>query len=99
MRIYCALILLLLGACQKSEGLSYDNNDLELLTAYRAKELCSCLFVMDQSESYCTAWTVAAPNLATFRIDRNKKRVETVAGIMWSAAAYYEGERTGCIIE
>ena len=30
----------------------YSHNDLRMLTAYRAKEVCSCLFVQQQTEDY-----------------------------------------------
>jgi hypothetical protein len=93
------LALLFLISCGKVSGLTYDNNDLELLTAYRAKEVCSCIFVMKQSEEFCAAWTIASPNLATFHIDRAQKRVEAVAAIMWNAAAHWDSDRAGCILE
>ena len=38
----------------------YDNNDLQLATGYGAKEMCSCLFVMEMPFDYCTAWTKAS---------------------------------------
>lgn len=91
-------VLVLFVACT-SDRLSYEDNDLELVTTYRAKELCSCLFVMGQSEDYCTKWTVADPDIATFRIDWKKKRVDTTAMIMWNASAHYVSERFGCIID
>lgn len=77
----------------------YEENDLELLTSYRAKELCSCLFVMEQTEDYCVAFTVASPNLASFRIDREEKSVETSALLDWGASAHYVDARRGCVID
>lgn len=91
-------LLAALSACA-SDGLSYEDNDLELVTAYRAKELCSCLFVMRQSEAYCSQWTVANPNIAKFSIDWKRQRVETSAVIMWNASARYVSDRFGCILE
>lgn len=93
-----ALLFALLASCMGT-GLSYDNNDLELVTAYRAKEMCSCLFVMGQTEDYCAEWTVADPNVAKFTIDRAKKRVTTTAIIMWNASAHWESERFGCVLD
>src|SRR4051812_7732505 len=78
----------------------YANNDLQLLTAYRAKELCSCLFVMNLPESYCGPWTVASPNIATYQIDRDNHAVTTEALLMWGARAHLEAEpRFGCILD
>lgn len=88
------LLLLVLGGCER-----YQDNDLELLTAYRAKELCSCLFVMEQTEDYCRAYTVAAPNLATFKIDREAKEVSTSAVLLWGQRARWISAHDGCRLE
>ena len=86
----------LLSGC--SAG-SYDNHDLELLTRYRAKDLCSCRFVMKRDAEYCIAWTVAAPDLATVHIDEEAKAVETSALFFWSGRARWVSERQGCVLE
>ena len=52
----------------------YSHNDLRMLTAYRAKEVCSCLFVQKQTEAYCQAYTVAFPNLASYSVDFETSR-------------------------
>ncbi|MFO0726988.1 MAG: amidase [Myxococcota bacterium] len=88
------VLLLLLAGCDR-----YQDNDLELLTAYRAKELCSCLFVMGQTEDYCRAYTVAAPNLARFEIDRAGKTVRASAVLMWNARARWVSSREGCRLD
>ncbi|MBI2373620.1 MAG: hypothetical protein HYV07_06440 [Deltaproteobacteria bacterium] len=88
-------LLLAAGSC----GDRYRENDLELVTAYRAKELCSCLFVMEQTEDFCVSWTAADPNVAKYAIDRNEKTVETSALLMWSAKARWVDERSGCVLE
>ena len=88
-------LLFLMGCSQ-----GYDNNDLELLTQYRARELCSCLFVEQQTEAYCVAYTVAAPNLATFQIDYARKAVQSEALFMWGARAHLDdNERFGCVLD
>jgi hypothetical protein len=84
-----------LGACA-SEG--YDNNDAELAVRQKAKEMCSCLFVMELSEPQCAAWTRVSPNVAKAKIDWNAKRVDSIALGFWSASAHYE-ERTGCVLD
>jgi hypothetical protein len=91
----CALAL----SCGESETRVYSNNDLQLLTAYGAKEMCSCLFVMQQTDELCAAWTVASPNVKTVSIDRAAKRVETQAGLYWGARAHLVNDRDGCVIE
>ncbi len=87
------------GCGGSGEQRVYDNNDLQLLTSYAAKELCSCAFVMGQSDDFCARWTKAAPDLKTYRINRNQRTVETQAVLFWSAKARYTGKRHGCVLE
>lgn len=42
-----------LSACERGGRRVYDNNDLELVTAYTAKDACTCLFVMEREEAFC----------------------------------------------
>ncbi len=58
-----ALLLVVPTGCGRRNGPPYANNDLQLLTAYAAKEICSCVFVMGQSEEFCGRFTRANPNL------------------------------------
>lgn len=85
-------------SCGPAAG-EYDNNDLELVTAYTAKELCSCLFVQEQTEEYCRAWTQASPAIARPRIDFAQKRVTTSALILWGASARFVDGQIGCQLE
>lgn len=89
----------LLTACAPSPDREYDNNDLELVTRYAAKELCSCLFVMQRDQGYCGEWTRASPNLRTYRVDWANRRVETQAVLYWGASARYVSARRGCVLE
>jgi hypothetical protein len=77
----------LLAGCSQGPDRLYEKNDLQLLTRYAAKELCSCLFVMERDEIYCREWTRQAPNLRTYRIDWSEKRVETQAVLDFGARA------------
>ncbi len=77
----------------------YDNSDLRLATAYTAKEVCSCLFVLEQDEAFCRAWTRASPNVARFRVDREARTVESAALLLWGGRARFVDARTGCVLE
>ena len=88
-------IVLLFGCVQ--EG--YSNHDLELLTSYRAKDMCSCVFVQEREEDYCREWTKASPNLATMSVDMDTKRVSTEAMQYWSATARFVNDEQGCVLE
>src|SRR5262245_13533737 len=92
--------LLLLCGCGTDGGLrEYRNNDLQLLTAYAAKEICSCVFVMGQTDEFCARWAKASPDLKTFTIDRGGKTVEAQAVIYFGARARYVNARRGCMLE
>lgn len=99
-----ALVLgwaLALAACtgEAPRGRPYDNNDLQLITAYTAKELCSCLFVLEQPEDFCRAWTRASPAVASYRVDLPGRAVEASAVLLWGARARFVDEKTGCVLE
>ena len=98
--IYFALLLMsAISSCGGGDKRTYAYNDLQLLTRYAAKELCSCIFVMGRDEEYCSRWTRASPNLKTFHIDRDHKRVQTEAVLFWGARAHFVSPRTGCVLE
>jgi hypothetical protein len=97
-----ALIGLLLAAACADPGAdprTYDNSDLELAPSYAAKETCSCVFVMGMSDDYCLAWTKASPAVAVVSIDRDARRVDASALLLWSAGAHYDSDLYGCIEE
>lgn len=78
---------------------TYEEHDLELLTRYRAKDLCSCLFVMEQTKDFCSRYTRQPPNLATYTIDWDRKRVKTQAMMYWGATARFVDAQFGCVLE
>jgi hypothetical protein len=88
-------MLIWIGCAQ--EG--YRNHDLELLTSYRAKDMCSCVFVQERDEDYCRDWTVASPNLATLSVNVETQSVSTEALQYWSATAVYMGTEVGCVLQ
>ncbi|MEM7020692.1 MAG: amidase [Pseudomonadota bacterium] len=69
-------------------------------SAFRAKEICSCLFVEKQREAVCEKYP---PGLVTslsdgHLIDRENRRV-TSTGLGRHSTAYFVSERYGCILE
>lgn len=77
----------------------YDNSDLELITSFTAKEMCSCLFVMEKDEAYCRVWTKQAPAVASAHIDFEAKTVASGAVGFWDARARFVDDRRGCVLE
>ena len=85
-------------ACSPSDGVQrpYDNNDLQLVTSYTAKDFCTCVFVMQMSEDYCRRWTAASPAVATVHVDYKDKSVSTAAVLLWGGKARFLNDRDGC---
>ncbi len=84
---------LLLGGCDAG----YDNNDIELAVVYRAKSVCSCLWVMERDLDHCMAWTKASPNVAEIDVDYDERVVTAHALLMWQSRARWVDERYGCV--
>ncbi len=94
------LLALALAACGGGvQGRRYERSDLRLAVAYTAKEACSCLFVLEQPEDFCRAWTRASPNVARFRVDRDARTVESSALLLWGARARFVDAHAGCVLE
>ncbi|HEX8820352.1 MAG TPA: hypothetical protein VF794_10535 [Archangium sp.] len=88
-------------SCERGDTVRrpYDNNDLQLVTSYTAKDFCSCVFVMEMSEDYCRRWTAASPAVATVRVDYQEHTVQTAAALLWGEKARFVNAREGCVLE
>lgn len=95
------LAAFVLPACGGSDDGThlYGRNDLQLITAFTAKELCSCLFVAGHTEDDCRAYAKQAPPVASAQIDLEGKAVTSSALMLWSARAHWVDEKTGCVLE
>jgi hypothetical protein len=88
-------------SCERGDTVQrpYDNNDLQLVTAYTAKDFCSCVFVMEMSEDYCRRWTKSSVDVATLRVDYQERTVQTAAVLLWGEKARFVSAREGCVLE
>lgn len=99
-RLFKGLVLAALSSCGAPSGERfYSYNDLRLITGYTAREACSCLWVMEQTEDYCRNWVKNNPPLARFTIDAQSKIVTSSAAILWSATARYVDDSSGCVLD
>jgi hypothetical protein len=98
-----ALVLLSLAAfsCANDTGSprTYANSDLELAVGNAARMGCSCLFVMEMSESYCRAWVKASPDVAKVTFDVANKKATGSSFISFAATARFVDDKRGCILE
>ena len=95
----CALLLLAGCASRETERQTYDNNDLELVMGNAARMSCTCLFVMQMPTDFCQAWVKASPSVASFKVDFEKKRVESTGLLNFGARARFVDQRRGCLLE
>lgn len=85
-----------LGAIPGLRG-PYANSTPALAAAYRAKDGCTCLFVLRRSAADCRAWTEASPDVASFEPEADAVRSRAL--LFWSARARHLGPRDGCRLE
>ena len=67
----------------------------DIISAYTAKEYCSCRYVMNNDAGYCHSYVTQWLPTSRFVDDATHKRV-TVSGMGRSNSAAWLGERQGC---
>jgi hypothetical protein len=78
---------------------------LSLGTGYRAKEVCSCLFVLERSQENCDIWTRDIALNAAFSIDAQRKTVSSSypwlgsSLPLFTSVALFQDERRGCLLK
>ena len=70
----------------------------DIISAYTAKEYCSCRYVMNNSVEYCQGYVKQYLPASGFVDDAANKRV-TVGGMGRSNSAVWVGERQGCRLQ
>ena len=78
---------------------AYPGGLLPLASGFAAKEACSCVFVAGRSEEECAAWVKVSPAVASFRVDRERKRVVAHALGTSGASATFVDEAHGCVLD
>ncbi|MFT6070271.1 MAG: hypothetical protein ACJAT2_001734 [Bacteriovoracaceae bacterium] len=88
MKIIGLIFLLFLSGCKFPKAVS----------AFYAKEVCSCLFVVGQEKEYCHEYGKQIIPIWTKEIDLKEKTVKSY-GLWESTKARFISRRAGCIIE
>jgi hypothetical protein len=70
----------------------------DIISAYTAKEYCSCRYVMNNPAAYCQGYVKQYLPTSGFVDDAASKRV-TVGGLGRSNSAAWVGERQGCRLQ
>jgi hypothetical protein len=70
----------------------------DIISAYTAKEYCSCRYVMNNDAGYCRGYVKQWLAFSDFIDDASTKRI-TVSGMGRSNSAVWAGERQGCRLQ
>ena len=98
-RLFLASLALAALGCGGSGGREFSRNDLQLVTAHYARDLCTCRFVMEMDEAFCNAWVKASPSVSRSSVDTATKTTEASAFLLWSAHARFVSDKFGCVLE
>ena len=98
-RIFLFLFFFL-GYGSFADGPVVDLFDLpHVVAGYYTKELCSCVFVVGQSESFCKEQVRDdSVILSGLKIDTTNKTVSALY-IYSLRTSHYRGEKYGCVLE
>ncbi|MCR9206246.1 MAG: hypothetical protein NXH75_16810 [Halobacteriovoraceae bacterium] len=77
--------------------LSCDVPFFKVVSSSFAKEFCSCLFVVKQTETYCKAYAKQIVPVSKFSINQETKSVEAW-GLGYSTQVSFLGDKEGCQI-
>lgn len=93
------LVLVAFGAFSGARDARADGpaTVFQLLTGYAAKEGCSCVFVVGQTDSYCTAFAQAAGLTTTVTIDHTAQTLSASAAGTTRTARVVKGG--GCQLD
>ncbi len=78
---------------------------LSLGTGYRAKEFCTCIFVLERSEENCNEWTKDISLNAAYAVDQTQKTVTSSyqwlssALPLFTSVARFQDEKRGCLLQ
>ena len=70
----------------------------QIISAFYAKEYCSCYFVSGNEEKYCHDFARQWVPISDFQLDTSAKSVQ-VSGLGVTTKAQYLGQRFGCQLQ
>lgn len=95
-------ILFSIVAFANSPRSSMHSSLVDLASASKAKQMCSCLFVMNQTEKFCDRYSIPDKYLDwidSTEINNDKKMVTATVGFFWQSTAKYVGDKKGCQLQ
>lgn len=96
-----AAVFIIAAACATLLGAerarARDANQFQVLTAFSAKEACSCAFLVGQTDDYCTAFGQIGEFAVDVSVDRSAKTVKSTFAGTARTARFTEG--AGCLTD
>jgi hypothetical protein len=92
--VACAALLTFAMVVSSDRARAKEANTFQVLTGFSSKETCSCVFVVEQTDEYCTAFGQAEGYDVRITIDRSAKTVTSAFGTATRTARMKDGE--GC---
>lgn len=89
------IVLTLLFLSQMSFA-KYKGSSASFATAFAAKEMCSCLFVVGQTKKYCKQYIKNKVFNPPVSVNNKQKKVSSSILGLWRRKAKYMGPKTGC---
>jgi hypothetical protein len=69
-----------------------------IISAFYAKEYCSCYFVVGRDEKTCENYARQYVPISDFKLDKDSKKI-IVSGLGITTVSRYVDQRNGCVIE
>ncbi len=94
---WISILLAALLGCSKAEP--YRTGKLSMLSAFSAKEMCTCLFVVERSETFCREYVKQWPPVTWVSVNHGAKTVSARALLFYASRARWVSRDYGCILE
>lgn len=81
---------------------NFHSSLISLASANKAKQMCSCLFVMQQGHPFCDRYSIPDKYLDwvdSTAVDSDQKVVQATVAFFWESSAKYISEKKGCQLQ
>ncbi len=92
-----ALLVIAIGAWSAANW-QHIRHFPSIISSFYAKQMCSCLFVVGQTEERCRNEARQYVPISGYEIDREQRAV-TVSGLGRTNRAHFVSERYGCVLD
>lgn len=98
MKLLLAFFIFTSGLSHASRK-DFHSSLISLASSNKAKQMCSCLFVMKQTSEFCDRYSVPDKYLDfldSITVDKGKKEVQATVALLWKSVAKFIDNKRGC---